>query len=462
MPQELVGLFLYLALMLAIGFWVSLRIRSETDYLVAGRSMGMTLVTFSIFATWFGAEAVLSTAGAVYSEGLRGAAVDPFGYVAALFGAGLIFAAALWRRGYTTFIDFFRDRYGRGVERLAVLIMVPASIPWAAVQIRAFGQVLSTTANIDLDVAILCAAGVVAIYTLLGGLLADAITDLIQGFALIVGLILIFLTVQSELGGFRASLVDIGPERLKLFGGHGTGLLDDFEYWAIPVMGGMVTTEVVQRMLGARSADVARRGTLAGATLYLAVAFIPIYLGLVGARLIPELDDPERLVPALAERYLGPISYIVFSGALVSIILSTVDSILLSNGGVISHNLVVPLIPSISGRGRLIAARVGVLAMAIIATLVALRAERMFDLIHLGAQAGSAGIFVVVCFGLFTKRGGAWSAGTALASSMAVWATGYVAGLAAPFLASLATAVLVYLLVSRLRTVPRTELNKTG
>ena len=137
MQPVLVGIAVYLLVQLAVGVAVSRRIATESDYLIAGRRLGVGLAAFSIFATWFGAETVVGAAGAIYSDGLSGGSADPFGYGLCLIVLGIAIAAPLWRRRYTTFGDLFRDRFGLGVERLAVLLMVPTSVIWAAAQIRA-------------------------------------------------------------------------------------------------------------------------------------------------------------------------------------------------------------------------------------------------------------------------------------------------------------------------------------
>ena len=80
MNPLLVGLVLYILAQLAIGVIVSRRVRSEDDYLVAGRSMGYTLSVFSIFATWFGAEACSDAAGTVYSNGISWTSTEPYAY----------------------------------------------------------------------------------------------------------------------------------------------------------------------------------------------------------------------------------------------------------------------------------------------------------------------------------------------------------------------------------------------
>lgn len=89
MNHILLGILAYVLLQLLIGFWISRKIKTEDDYLLAGRSLGYVLATFSIFATWFGAESCIGTAGAAYSSGLSGVRADPFGYGICLILMGM-------------------------------------------------------------------------------------------------------------------------------------------------------------------------------------------------------------------------------------------------------------------------------------------------------------------------------------------------------------------------------------
>src|SRR3569623_2572004 len=140
----LASILIYTALQLLVIFLAARRPKSEADYLLAGRQLGPWLSTFSVFATWFGAEHCVGAAGEAYKGGWAAVMADPFGCTLGLVLTGLFFAAALWRSGIVTLADLFRNRYGAGVERLAALIMIPGSLMWAAAQIRAFGQVLSS------------------------------------------------------------------------------------------------------------------------------------------------------------------------------------------------------------------------------------------------------------------------------------------------------------------------------
>src|SRR5262245_64960302 len=210
----LFGILAYVLAQFAVGTWVSRRMASEADYILAGRRLGVALVTFSVFATYFGAEAIVASGGAGYGKGLAGALVDPIGYAAAIILVGLLFARALWSRGLTTFADLFRQRYSPGVERLVVIVLLPGSIIWAAAQIRAFGQVLDANSGMGLKTAIVLAAVLVAAYSVVGGLLADAVTDVVQGVVVLAGLVVLGTVVAAHLGGVSAGLARLEPARL--------------------------------------------------------------------------------------------------------------------------------------------------------------------------------------------------------------------------------------------------------
>lgn len=83
MNPVLIGVLCYVLIQFAIGAWVARRIFTERDYINAGRKIGIVIASFSVFATWFGAEVIVGAAGAVYVEGLPGATIDPLGYAGA-------------------------------------------------------------------------------------------------------------------------------------------------------------------------------------------------------------------------------------------------------------------------------------------------------------------------------------------------------------------------------------------
>lgn len=445
MNTVLFAIVAYVLVQFAIGAWVSRRMVSETDYILAGRTLGVGLTTFSVFATYFGAEAIVASGGAVYDKGLAGAVVDPFGYAAAIIIVGLFFARALWSRGLTTFADLFRERYSPGVERLVVIVLVPGSVIWAAAQVRAFGQVMSANSGMGLVTAITLAAVLVGAYSVVGGLLADAITDTIQGVAVLVGLVILGVIVAANVGGLASSLAAVEPDKLKVFDAE-EGVLGTLEKLAIPVCGTIVAVELISRFLGARTADVATAGTAIGGIIYLAIGFVPVYLGLVGPGLLSGVQDAEQIVPKLAEVYLPGVLYIAFIGAIISAILSTVHSALHAPAAQISHNIVVRLVPGMTAGGTLWSVRMTVMALCAVAYAISVTSQGIHELVETASAFGSAGVFVATLFALFTRFGGPLSAYTSVAAGMLVWAAGkYVLGLTAPYLLGLLAATVGYI-----------------
>ncbi|MEZ4700461.1 MAG: sodium:solute symporter family protein [Rhodothermales bacterium] len=437
MDWMLLAILGYILAQLGIGAFISSRIKTEDDYLVAGRSLGYGLTTFTLFATWFGAETCIGAAGAIYTDGLAGGSADPFGYGLCILFMGIVFAIPIWKRKLTTLADLYRERYSTLVERTAIALMIPGSMFWAAAQIRAFGQVLSASSGWDVTMSISIAAGIVVIYTMFGGLLADAWTDLLQGIVLIAGLVTLFVLLMQDQSAGLGELIQ--PEQLALFGGPDVGWMDLIETWAIPIVGSVTAAELLTRAIAAKSPQVAKRSAFMASGLYLAIGMIPAVIGLMGATLMPGLEHPEQLLPRMAQEHLPTVLYALFNGALVSAILSTVDSVLLVAASMLSHNIIVPLRPEYTERQKVRVARLSVAGCGLLAYIMALNAEGVHDLVEEASAFGSAGLFVVIVCSLFVPWGGPVSAMSALIAGIVSWVLGaYVWDLPHPYLLSLA------------------------
>lgn len=442
MTASLAALLTFLALQLGVGIWISRRIASESDYLLAGRSLGYVLVTFSIFATWFGAETVIGSAGSVHREGFSIASAEPFGYGLCLILMGALLARPLWSRKLTTLADLYRQRFGPGVERLAAVLLIPSSVLWAAAQVRAFGQVIATAGELDVSLAIGLGAAFTIGYTMFGGLLADAITDVMQGGLLAIGLVVMLVAVVLEVGGAGAAISLLrASEGIDLTPAAAGPWYLTLEAWAIPVCGSLVATEVVGRVIAARSGAVAQRGSLAAGGLYLVVGSIPVVIALLAGPLVGELADPEQLLPTVARELLSPVLFAVFAGGLVSAILSTVDSTLLVASGLLSHNLLLPALKVTDERTKVRLARAGVLGLGALAYILALHADGVFALVEQASAFGSAGVLVTVLFALFTQLGSARTATATLLAGLLSYVGGVALGWETPFLLSLAASL---------------------
>jgi Na+/proline symporter len=154
---------------------------------------------------------------------------------------------------------------------------------------------------------------------------------------------------------------------------------------------------------------------------------------------------------------------VLFAGALISAILSTVDSCLLAAGSLVSHNLIVPLKPSLTDRQKLKAARIGVAAFGVLAYFIALYAGGIYELVATASAFGSAGIFVVGMFGLFSRVGGAPSAYAALVAGVVVWAAGeYWLEWSTPYILAVASSLAAYVLAALLARRASTEARGAG
>lgn len=447
-------LLVYLGLQVLMSAWVSRSVRSEDDFLVAGRRISTPLLAVSMFATWFGAETCLGSSGAVYASGLSGARADPIGYSLCLALMGLLLAARLWKGGFVTLGDVYRRRYGGLVERLAVLVLVPSSVIWAAAEVRAFGQVVSATMEVDVTFAIYCSALFVIAYTFLGGLAGDVLTDFLQGMIVALGLVMLLAVGVNEKGGPSAAAALIEPSRLTLLV-EGENPWQQVDRWVVPVVGSLVGQELIARVLASKSARSAQTASYLACALYLVVGASPVLLGLLGPHLIADLAEPEQLLPTLAARLFPDFWYGLFSCALLSAILSTINSVLLACAGLLSHNVINPVFKVTEDGKRLRTARWLVVLVGALALWIALYADGVYQLVEMASSFGTSGIVVTTLAALFSPWGGKWSAIAALLLGLVTMPLADALELPAPFLTSLGAAAAGYGVVAWRAPRPR-------
>ncbi len=439
----------YMALNIAVGAWASRFIKTESDYLVAGRSLGFGLTTVSLFATWFGAETVIGSSAAIAEDGLAGGRADPFGYSLCLLGMGLLLAYELRRRNYVTIGDFFRERYSRTAEVTGSLLFIPSVLVWGAAQFLAFAQILVVLTGVELQVALFASMLIIVTYTTLGGMLADAITDFVQAIVLIIGLIILLVIVVTASGGFAEAMGRVQPAQLS-FIGEDESLWARLDVWAVPVLGSLVSQVALSKVLAARSPEVARAASFGAFGLYLTAGMVPVILALIAPHLGIPLGTGDEFLPQLASDLLPPVLGIIFMGALLSAILSTVDSTLLTISALVSHNVVVPVLGDIEERRKVWLARAVVIVAGVSAWVIAALGESILGLVLLADSIGTAGLVTAVLIGLYAPRfGGAMAALAAFAGGLVAFPIGeQILQVEAPYALSLATAVGAYVLVA--------------
>lgn len=192
--MTLIGfIVLYLLVSIGIGLYAAMRVKNTADYAIAGRSLPLIMVVTTTFATWFGSETVLGIPAKFIEGGLSKTVEDPFGASLCLVFVGMFFAARLYKLNLLTIGDFYRQRYGRGVEIFSATVIMISYLGWVAAQITALGLVFSLLSNGAISIATGMALGtaVVLLYTVFGGMWSVALTDFFQMLIIVVGLTLI-------------------------------------------------------------------------------------------------------------------------------------------------------------------------------------------------------------------------------------------------------------------------------
>jgi len=435
----------YLSLQILIGYFISRRIHSESDYLIGGRQFSTLTIALSLFATWFGAETCIGTSGAVYLHGLSGGRADPFGYSLCLLLSGLFIARKIWKSNYLTLSDFFLDRFGPKTCEIAVWILSGSSLIWGAAQLRAFGQVMSSLTMLPIEETLHYGLLFVVIYTFLGGLAGDIISDVIQAVVITLGLALIsyHLLSASELPVLDL-FQNLNSQRLGLISPHETWDVR-LERWAIPILGSLIAQEIISRILAAKNAQSATRACFISGGIYLLVGSIPVMIGLLGPEFIVVKENHEQFILLLAQKYLSPLSLSLFVASLMSALLSTIDSILLAVGGLISHNF---LIPKFKFKNKLLTTRIVVVLTAICAYLLATKFDSIFSILELASSFGTSGVLVITIFGLWTKIGTDESAFlTLLVGTFSTFLFEYLLNSSTPFLLSLLSSIVCFVVL---------------
>src|SRR5687767_12821392 len=272
----------YLLISVSIGLLAATRVHTVKDFAIAGRSLPVPIVMATVFATWFGAEAVMGMSATFAKEGLRGVVADPFGSSLCLVLAGLFFAPRFYRLNLLTIGDYYRLRYDRRVEVLCTLCIVASYLGWVAAQFKVLGLVLNvvTDGAVSQPVGMVVGALVVLTYTSFGGMFSVAVLDFVQLSVIARGLPYIASLLRDATGGVSEVIRHARQAgRLEFFPPASLTAWIPFVGAGVTMMlGSIPQQDVFQRITSARDERTAVRGSLLGAGLYFAFCFVPMYI----------------------------------------------------------------------------------------------------------------------------------------------------------------------------------------
>jgi SSS family solute:Na+ symporter len=433
----LVFVVLYMAVTVAVGLYAASRVKDSKDFMVAGRSLPLYMNFACVFATWFGAETVLSVSARFAHQGMGHVSGDPFGASLCLVLVAFFFARTFYRLELLTIGDYYHVRYGKFVEVVTSLAIASSYLGWTSAQLSALGLVIDILfPQLSLNQSILIGAAIVTVYTLFGGMWSIALTDLIQTAAIVIGLILVAVLLGNKAGGFDVVLQAAHREgKLNLFP-HVTAAawLTFFAEFLTMALGSIPQQDVFQRVTSAKNERTAFLGTLGGGMFYFAFAFVPMFIAFSATVIDPhyaelfQADDPRKVQQILPSLILNdtPIwCQTLFFGALLSAILSTASGTILAPASILTENVLQQFTRRLSDRTMLWVLRSVLVLVAVTATLISVNSDRtMYEMVESGYSVTLVAAFVPLVFGIYWRRASTQGAVVSILLGVPVWLAG--------------------------------------
>lgn len=375
----LLTLVVYNAAVLGVGFWASRRNRAGADYWLGGRNLGPWVAALSAAASSSSAWTLIGVSGAAYLYGLSAAWLIPACWSG--FALNWFFVARRLRNlsretGALSVVELLASGaaapWHRRLRVVGGVILILALGAYVSAQMQASGKAFTNAFGWDLRLAILAGGGIVLLYTAWGGFWSVALTDVIQGLVMVGACVLLPLAGLVLVGG-PAALADgmrelasaaspsyMDAARGKSGLGFAALLLGMFGI----ALGYPGQPHVVDRFMALRAESDLARGRAIALTWAALVYAGMVLTGWCARVALPPQADPESAIFALSRGALPLIGAGIAMAAVVSAIMSTVDSQLLVIGGTVARDLA-PERPGASpARGRLAVAAVGLAAMA--------------------------------------------------------------------------------------------------
>jgi SSS family solute:Na+ symporter len=425
---------LYLVVSMCIGLYAATKVKNSSDYVVAGRHLPLPFIVATVFATWFGSETVLGIPSKFLNEGLRGVIADPFGSSMCLVLVGLFFARPLYRLGLLTIGDYYRGRYNRHVELVASICIVISYLGWVSAQITALGLVFSILTNGAMAPwqGMVLGVAIVLVWTLSGGMLSVAFTDLFQMTVIMGGMLYIAWSISGLVGGAgtviahasQAGKLEFWP-RLEP-----RDVVAFIAAWSTMALGSIPQQDVFQRVAAAKNERTAGNGSVIGGCLYFCFAFVPMYLAYSATLIDPAMvqqhiaKDAQHILPQLILTHAPFPAQVLFFGALISAILSCSAATLLAPSVTVAENILRPYMPALSDWQFLRLLRIVVLLFACaVLTFALVSNASIYGMVEGAYKITLAAAFTPLAFGLYWSRATTQGAALAMTAGLVTWLT---------------------------------------
>ena len=362
-PGGLTFIVIYLLSLIGIGYYGH-RVRRENtlkDFYLAGSGVGFMVLLLTLYATQYSGNTLFGFSGKAYRIGF--AWIICVHFMTAIIVCYLLFAPKLLKtakqNGFITPADYLDHRFGvPGMNVLASLIMVVALANYLLAQLTAMGRAMQGLTTVDPAAAfmwgVIGLAIIMLIYETLGGFRAVAWTDVIQGFILMLGFVIVLVVVFVKFGGPGDAVQKLMADdeaRFKVLPPEALVCRQWFSYVVIVGLGGALYPQAVQRIYAANSATTLRRSFAVMAFLPLTTTLIAVIVGVIGAAHMPGLEgtDADRILTIILrevqqESMLGYCLVVVMFAAILGALMSTADSAVLSISSMLTKDIYLPFV----------------------------------------------------------------------------------------------------------------------
>jgi SSS family solute:Na+ symporter len=334
----ILGVAIGVVVVLAVGLAVARKVDGDsTNFLVAGRSLALPLSAAGLMGQAVDSNATLGNTDLSASLGFWAGASLPLGLGLCLLLTGIFFAKPMNRMGLLSLPDFYRIKYGRGIELTSSILMIFSFCILLAGNLVAGGFLFERFLGTSYTVGVLLIVGVVLAYTIAGGMFSDAYTAFIQMVITVIGSAALLIWVAVRYGITIPE--GMGPFDLGQLADPAQGAAINWATLIALGIGDIVAIDFMQRIFSAKSPATAQRACFVGAA-GTAIVGIPYALVALSSGAILGGQAPEGPVLfALLEGYAPAILTILVLSAIVAASCSTANGVILGTACVAVRNI---------------------------------------------------------------------------------------------------------------------------
>ena len=392
----------YLAVMLYIGYHSMKTVKTDEDFVLAGRNVGNIYIILSLFASFTGLSGLFGTPQYVYEYGIAGWwwwATFPIG----VFIMGMTMAKLLRRRMHVTLPDVVDVNHSSKAVRVAAsLVTVWNYLAWTAGQVAGIVLVITTFTDLNGTAAVIVAYIIIVLFTLLGGFRAVVYTDSLQAvlFLVVLGLVIpAVLLLHYNVPEALAQTTSIDGF-YKLFGSVPAGTMIT---WWLLAPAGFIDNMALQRVFAAKDEKSAKGNITAAFLLMIIFGLILMFIGIMARFILPAGSDPASAMLNLSQLVLSKGMLGLLVAAFAGVAVSTASSTLL----VCSSTLEQDVYSVLRNTGKekpassLLVNRLFVVLVGLIALVLALKVPSVTQILMYGYSVYVPGLLLPVIAGSF-------------------------------------------------------------